>query len=321
MIDFFKRYWWLFLICVLFCSCASGQQEETSEISILNWNLETFFDAQTDGTEYTEFKGAKSKWSQAKYEARLKRLADTLKTIDADVVVMEELEKKEQLYDIFNMLSGSFDLAKSYKYGSFATSPGAAIGCAVISRFPLANIQAHEIHIEGEEQMPSMRPIMQMDVCVDGKSLALFVNHWKSKSGGAEKSEIWRNAQEENLSRLMKKALAENGSAIATGDFNRDISEFQRVDGGGTIRLRGQDALLVQSPWFSPDVGETGSYYYNDHWERIDHFFSCGNASISSFAPQTSGNWADSEGKPRRYTVYNGEGYSDHLPILCRVQF
>lgn len=320
--SFLKNGIWIFVLAVLFCSCESSASGSASEVSVLNWNLETFFDANFDGNEYSEFKNSKSGWSMEKYSARLKRLGDVLKKLDADIVVLEELEKKEQIYDIFNILSGGFDFAKSYKYGAFAASTDAPIGCAVISRFPLSDVRVHEIFSDSEGKMPSMRPIMQINVSIDGKNLCLFVNHWKSKSGGSEQSEVWRNAQEENLSRLMSVACAEGSSVLAAGDFNRDIGEFiHEKNGDFNVRLRGSDNLFVYSPWLERDFDERGSYWYKDRWERIDHFFSCGGAKIVSFEPQTNGEWADNEGKPRKYKVYNGYGYSDHLPIMCRVSF
>ena len=41
-----------------------------------------------------------------------------------------------------------------------------------------------------------MRPIMEVNLDVGGRNVILFVNHWKSKSGGEEESEIWRDWQE-----------------------------------------------------------------------------------------------------------------------------
>ena len=46
-----------------------------------------------------------------------------------------------------------------------------------------------DIQIHKEAQ-PSSRPIMQMTVLVGDKDFTLFVNHWKSKSGGEEETEI-----------------------------------------------------------------------------------------------------------------------------------
>ncbi len=120
----------------------------------------------------------------------------------------------------------------------------------------------------------------------------------------------------------MTSACEEGGAVLAAGDFNRDIEEFIHEESDGfNVRLRGSENLMVYSPWLCAASSTVGSYWYKEHWERIDHFFACGSTKIISFAPQNDGNWADSEGKPRKYKVYNGYGYSDHLPILCKVAF
>ena len=300
------------------CSCS----EKKVAVKILNWNLETFFDGQFDGNEYSEFKTAKSGWSVDKYAKRLERLSEAIKQLDADILVFEELEKKEQIYDISNQLSGTFNFSKIYRYGTFATSKNAPIGCAILSRYPLSEISVHEIDF-GSGQ-PSLRPIIQATITVKKKKFTLFVNHWKSKAGGAEASEFWRDAQEKNLSRLIKKSMEKETAVIATGDFNRDIEEFEFVQNGEyNIALKGNEQIFVHSPWLGEDgtLGEIGSYWFNDHWERIDHFFVCGTAKITSFSPQTDGKWTDSSGHPIRYKVYSGNGYSDHLPILCVLEF
>ena len=46
---FYAVLWILFL--PFFACCDSGK----SEIKIVNWNVQTFFDATNDGTEYFEF--------------------------------------------------------------------------------------------------------------------------------------------------------------------------------------------------------------------------------------------------------------------------
>lgn len=327
IITFFRKYFFLFVLALFFISCAetSDSDYESDEISILDWNLETFFDGQFDGNEYTEFKNEKAGWSMEKYSVRLERLAEVIKKMDADVVVMEELEKEDQLHDIFNQLAGNFNFSKLYKYGTFAASKDGSIGCGIISRFPLKEITVHEISFDSsKEKQPSMRPIIQMNIDTGKKSLTLFVNHWKSKSGGAEETDFWRNLQEKNLSRLISNALDKNSFVIATGDFNRDIEEFEYVENEKfNIRLKGSENILVSSPWYDSDgkLNEYGSYWYKDHWERIDHFFACGETQILEFAPQTQGDWANEEGHPFKYMVYNGKGYSDHLPILCKINF
>lgn len=312
------------------CACPLQDDRETSSVErlkIMNWNLQTFFDSNFDGNEYSEYKNSKSGWSREKYEARLDRLVKVIRQLDADLVIMEEVEKEEQLLDITNRLSGTFNFSKSYKYGCYGSQKGNSIGCAIISRFPLEEVSLHSLDIRSlEEEQPAMRPIIQFNVRVKDKSLTIFVNHWKSKSSGEKESRIWREKQEEQLARLMKKSVYKNHGALACGDFNKDISEFHIKEVSGereNLTLQGKEEIRVYSPWLLADgtFKSPGSYWYKEKWERIDHFFSAGKVTIKDFCAENLGEWADSQGRPLRYKIWNGSGYSDHLPITCRVEF
>ena len=62
-----------------------------------------------------------------------------------------------------------------------------------------------------------------------------------------------------------------------------------------------------------------GSYFYNDEWERIDHFFVNENVNVISFEPLINELWCDENGIPNPYRVYTHKGFSDHLPINCKI--
>ncbi len=296
---------------------AAAASEKKAVLRVVSWNVQTFFDGVTDGTEYAQFKGSASRWNEKKYRIRLERLSAALKALDADVVVLQELEKKEQLYDIFNQLSGTFRISSLYRYGCFAASPGSAIGVGVLSRFPLESASVHALDIGTERQMqPSLRPMLEVQVLRNGRKLSLFVCHWKSKLGS--ETQVWRKWQERLLSDCMVKASASGIACLACGDCNQDIAEFASA-GSGTIALRGRQTLTVSSPWLTSS--DKGSYCYKGAWERIDHFFSCGSAEVSSFCVERGGEWADSNGCPVRYDLKTGGGWSDHLPVSCTVRF
>ncbi|QSI01519.1 endonuclease/exonuclease/phosphatase family protein [Treponema ruminis] len=319
----------LALVCLLSCSSSfsdSAKDSDRKSLRIMNWNLQTFFDSTFDGNEYTDFKSKKSGWSQEKYEERLDRLASVIKELDADLVIMEEIEKEAQIQDIANRLSGTFDFSKAYTHAVFSGSPDSSIGCALLSRYPLEEISVHAMDIRDGQKQPAMRPIFQCRVKTKDKNLVLFVNHWKSKSGGAEESEIWRKRQESLLADLIFRAEKQGNAVLAAGDFNKDISEFdyhQGKSGRTNILLHGRKHVEVYSPWILENgtYRIPGSYWYKEKWERIDHFFAAGNAEITDFAAENSGDWADSDGHPFRYQIWNGRGYSDHLPITCTVSF
>ncbi len=291
----------------------------------MNWNLQTFFDAQNDGTEYSDFRNSPQLWNKEKYNERLEKLAKVIKTINADILIFEELEKEGQILDISNKLSGTFDFSKLYKYACFSKKPGTSIGCAVLSRFPVETLTVHSLDYRHNNLTPpSLRPIMKLSLKIKEKDFILFVNHWKSKSGGSSSSDFWRSFQENQLAFLINEALKDCKSVLACGDFNKDILEFEYISSGNNnIRLKGNQNSEVHSPWFNEDgtLINPGSYYFRGNWERIDNYFSSGECEITDFMAENSGEWSEETGKPYRYQLWNGQGYSDHLPITAVIKF
>ena len=303
----------------------ADREAGTQTIRIVNWNVQTFFDANADGCEYAEFKSPKSKWGRDEYAARLGRLCDAIKKLSADVYVFEEIENEGVMYDIANLLAGgAWNSKKNWNYACFAKASGDALGCAVLSRYPLGAMTVHALDIRTHAEQPRMRPVIGVSVFAGARPLTLCVNHWKSKLGGSKETELWRNWQESVLARLLEQT---NGSAaVACGDFNRDIGEFAEGTESGAVVLRGAgfgtvSETGVTSPWLSENAHAMYSYYYGGKGERIDHFFFAGGVEAVSFTAETDGPWADENGMPLRYAMHTGKGYSDHLPIAASIRY
>lgn len=299
-------------------------------ISLVCWNVQTFFDAVTTGNEYKEFKNSE-RWNKEKYIKRLDRLCEVMTTLNPDIFVMEEIENAEVVQDIANVLAGgSWNNKKIWQYACFAKESGSSIGCAVFSRYELSELRSHAIDIRTQqEEQPSTRPIMQLTVNAGNLEFELFVNHWKSKSGGEEETEIWRDWQELVLADCVMTMERESPglALVMCGDFNRSAEDFALIskDKKANTVLRGKDQNInVFSPWFRSDGKfsiETGSYYFNGDWERIDNILITGNVSITSFTTVTDSPVADEEGIPSSYKLYTGDGCSDHLPLKCVLAF
>ena len=310
----------------------SGSETESSgskrNVSLVCWNVQTFFDAVTSGTEYKDFKNSE-RWNKEKYIKRLDRLCDVMASLNPDIFVMEEIENEAVVQDIANNLAGgAWDSKKSWQYACFKKESGSAIGCAVFSRYEICSLKIHSLDIRTQtEEQPSSRPLMQLTVCVGNQELELYVNHWKSKSGGEEETEIWRDWQELVLAEKVKDSGdGKAGRAVVMcGDFNRSAEDFVLTSGGKTANtiLRGvSDSAAVFSPWFRADgkfATEAGSYFYNSEWERIDNIMITGNVTFSSFSTVTEAPIADEEGIPAAFKLYTGDGCSDHLPLKCVI--
>ena len=299
-----------------------------NQISLATWNVQTFFDGEKDGTEYDEFKKASS-WNREKYSVRVKRLCEAMKSIDADVFVFEEIENEGVLLDLTNQLV-DWSYKDLWKYSCFARLEGSGIGIGVLSRYELRDMTVHSVDLRGmKNEMPLMRPLVEVTVDVNGKDFILFANHWKSMTGSREETEIWRQWQEFLLGRrLMELKGAGRISAVICGDFNRDISAFIRdKDCASNVLLRccadEQESISVRSLWFNENgvlSSDVGSYYFQERWERIDNIFTFGDIEVLSFGPLARTPWATDEKIPFSYKLSNGEGYSDHLPLLCKFR-
>ena len=305
----------------------TGQDRDV--LSLVTWNVQTFFDGEKDGTEYSEFlKGGN--WNREKYSARLERLCNVISALNADVFVLEEIENEGILQDISNSLAGNSWMAKNlFCYSCFAKPAGTGIGIGILSRYELMDFTTHSLYIRSQKiENPSMRYLIQVTVDIDGRELVLFANHWKSMSGSKEETEVWRDWQESLLAdRLAGVKSAGILPAVACGDFNRDIGTFVRQSTGEVLlRCSGfgkTETVSAHSPWYSANGAlstEIGSYWFQEKWERIDHIFTFGDVEILSFAPAAFSPWA-SDGKiPIAYKISTGEGYSDHLPLLCKIR-
>ena len=318
----------LFAACLCLCSCGNLGRKKNS-LKIINWNAQTFFDGNNDGIEYPNFVKSK-KWNQDAYKDRLQKLCKAIGKMDGDLVILEEIENIGIVHDISNALAGdNWNPGKVYRYACFAKKQGASIGCAVLSRLPLQDLKVHCLDIQAEpSQAPSMRPLIEVDLLAP-KRLKIFVNHWKSKSGGGD-SCVWRRWQESLLAQKILEAQTDDSGAaiLCAGDFNQDISEFSlaQADSGQDsvpqVELRSPfcgQKVLARSPWLDCDSA-LGSYNFRDKWERIDHFFACGDLTLQDFAPQT-GEWSYEDGRPKPFKIHSLNGWSDHLPIACRAEW
>ncbi|MCQ2240873.1 endonuclease/exonuclease/phosphatase family protein [Treponema sp.] len=324
---------YVFSVLLFLTSCTqilSDSVGKEGSLKVVNWNVQTFFDAVTTGEEYSEFVRS-ARWGKEDYVERLKRLCSVIKNLDADVFVMEEIENEGVVHDISNFLAGEWDKEKVYGNACFAKDEGSSIGCAVLSRLPVTSMTVHSLDVRSEEEdMPRMRPLMEIRIKLDQKELTLMVNHWKSKSGGEEETEKWRNREEGVLSELVSAAVEDGRPVLALGDFNRDINDFCLTRKGEVVLRRWKDGTLtddgikVSSPWFlaGRKLIQPGSYYYQEEWSRIDNMFGAGGVEFLDFYPAVEGEWCDSHSfVPNRYLIWNGTGYSDHLPIVGVVKF
>lgn len=338
------KFFLVVLFVLFFISCSNEESiskkigEFGENLNVVSWNVQTFFDAEIQGNEYSDFCDS-SKWNKEKYLNRLERLCNAIVYLDADVFILEEIENENVIYDISNQLSGkSWNSCNKWIYSCFAKKTGTSIGIAVLSKYEITDLTTHSIDIRTVDEQPELRYLLKFNVNVNDRNVTFFANHWKSKSNGEEISEVWRKYQEALLVLKLNEIDSEknNCPVVICGDFNKDLNEFNLVLNGCEKQimldgssLKNKKEIYVYSGWFLSqgekksveDESLYGSYYFKNKWEKIDNIFVYGNCKILKFEPCINQDWCNDNNTPKGYKIYTGEGYSDHLPIRAYLYF
>jgi len=201
------------------------------------------------------------------------------------------------------------------------------------------------------------RYILEADFDIGGICLHGFICHWKSKLGGASATEDARRAASSLVAHRVSSLLAAEPGAelFVCGDFNENPDEYRRVRGSYLTallpainfeKLSSEALLLVTdnpddtgplpcpsdpqgsapalySPWLSSGGY---SYIHEGREERIDGFllspglFDEEGLHFVSFAPFDADFLLNADGSPREWSPRASDGYSDHLPILLRLE-
>lgn len=260
----------------------------------------------------------------------------------ADIVALAEVENEHAL----ETLNETY--LKGLGYRAYAAEGGrTAVEVGLLTRLPVSGLRMHRISTGSGEPL---RDIMEAHLSWQGKSLVLFLNHWKSKLGGSEATEaVRRSAASVVVRRLRSLGVEEpSGAVVVAGDLNESWDEYARsggryatallpeeaaagappealvVTGDPAAARRTTDRVVLYSPW--AEGGFRGSYAYGGGWETIDHtllgprLFDGRGIEYHSFAVVESEFLLDNAGRPLGFDPRSSAGYSDHLPILLTLE-
>jgi len=308
---------------------------------VATYNVENLFDAVHDGTEYEEYIPGRHNWDERTAEIKLNHTAEVICDLDADLVGLQEVENSRVFEHLQKRLK---KVGCGYRYAAITQKRGAPIQVALLSRFPIKRKRELQVNYS-----PRVRNILEVEVEIEGNSLLLFVNHWKSKSRRGVESKRVAAAK-----RLQKRIslLPYNQEYLILGDlnsnYNADLTLKKRLD--DTSGIRGINHILkttlnqkpvekVQigkagkgvhyNPWLELPFKERWSHKFYGHKSTLDHillpsvmFDGKGvdyvNHSFKVFKPgylfTPKGYIAHWEYKHGKHT---GRGYSDHLPVYA----
>lgn len=260
------------------------------ELRVATYNVENLFDAVYDGSEYASFDPRSDDWGENRYRRSLENTVRVIEQLGegegADILALQEIENQQVLEDLAGALA-----RLGYSHRVLVENTG-AFHNAVFSRVPVDVVRTHALSLPWSG--PG-RYILEVDIHWDDLMVRVLVNHWHSKSGGAEETERSRRQAAAIVTRRIRDSVSDNGPpVIVLGDLNANADEYARVDGEYPTALlplqrlgaydparalylsdKPQEArvcdtgVVVYSPWTAGAM--PGSYVYRGQWNSFDH--------------------------------------------------
>ena len=333
------------LLLLLFPSCLFGQYNAArNEFTFMFYNTENFFDCENDSlSDDEEFTAeADRRWNPSRVHSKAERLAKVILAagrwnapIAVGVCEVEDLK-------VLELLTRNEPLTKFHYKIVHKDSPDArGIDVALLYRpdsFRPFDYQAIPVADQNDKSFTT-RDILQVSGVLNGcDTLHVFVNHWPSRYGGIMESQRYRNLAAEVLKKSIRSLLIRFPTAkiICMGDFNDtptddSIVKFLEAKKSDNPVLKGE-LVNLSSGWMSNEIQTIKSKYSWEVFDQImvsDYFldsnkcFEFLKAEIFDAKFLLEPDVVYGGVKPKRTYVgfkYH-DGFSDHLPVLLRVQF
>lgn len=331
------------LSIVILASCKQEKlsvQIPASEIKkvsfdIMSYNVENLFDTIDDPNKADEdfTPTGKLQWNTAKYYDHLKHTVDAITNKGTNfpaIVGLIEVENGTVLNDLVNT---SFLKGKGYKYVWFEGPDERGIDVALIydlNRVSVVQAKAIPVLLESVTD-PNTRDILKVLVEIGSEQFNLFVNHWPSRRGGQDESEMHRIKAASVLRKEVDEILSLNPKAniVCMGDFN-DFPSNKSVHDVLQAGVSNEHSVLFNM-MSDFEALKKGTHFYKGEWSPLDQFMvsygmfdnKCVSANSFEVVSYDFIMYTSKDGVKSPARVYVGDsykgGFSDHLPILMHV--
>ncbi len=299
------------------------------------YNVENIFDTDNDpkinDDDFTPT--GKYQWTADRYRVKLDHTIDALLLMDSkfpDILGLCEIENRRVLEDLLSM-----ERIKAAGYSIIhQDSPDErGIDVALLYKKDLFKVEKstfYKVTLPSVED-PNTRDILYVKGKSNGEDLHIFVNHWPSRSGGQEKSEVNRITAASILKSKIDSILSKDANAkfLCMGDFNDHPDNKSITE---TLGARGDRTGSMFNLMASMHGNGSGSYWYKGEWGALDQVmvsfnwidsnkgWTVNETGSARFVKDDVLMFKDNQGVARPNRTYAGDdykgGYSDHLPAV-----
>ncbi len=308
------------------------------KILVVSYNVENLFDTiDNPHKRDNEFTPQSPKhWNTKRYYKKINDISNVLAAISKhhlpDLISLEEVENRAVIEDLIKTKK-----LKKEKYGIVheeCTDPRGIDVALLYNPRVFKYISHKQIPIiDSTGFRYHTREILLTKGIVDRDTLYVFVNHWKSRYGGAKKTEFKRILVAKILRRSIDSVFKINPKAniLCLGDFNdtpTNKSIEKVLDASIEPVFNSKKELFNLAAYQA--LHKKGTIIYRDHWYMIDNIiisqnmlkksnriYAQGPAKIYKSKLNLYYNPKANDSIPNR--TYGGNTYfggvSDHLPV------
>lgn len=321
-----------------------GDNQKITTQYVMFYNLDNLYDTvddpKTNDDEYTPT-GAK-RWTKGRYYQKLSNLADVIAAVAADkkmfpaMVGVSEVENKTVLKDLVsqNQISKA-----NYSYIHYESGDQRGVDVGLLYRPDVFQVE-ESTHIK--LKLRSGREYLGRDVLVvrgrmDNVMYCIYVCHLTSRRAGTECSAGFRRAGTETIRDHAAEMRQKYPfiKVIVMGDMNDNPCDESLADLLGAKRTIQESVGGYFNPfWQLYDMGY-GSSMHGCHWMMFDNiivddsiiFSKVGDLTIKKigkyYGEVFSRPFMLQSGKEPKRTYIGDKyknGYSDHLPVLIKLE-
>lgn len=309
-------------------------------IVVAFWNLENLFDTIDDPEKNDEdfTPNGENEWTEERLEKKMNSLAKVIRAMNNNrgphALGVCESENETVFTQMVNKFLSDLDYQVVYK-----ESPDArGIDCGFLfskKYFSLLNVEADTVFLADRYHT---RLILHVTLkSKNNDTLDFFINHWPSRRGGQERSEVNRITAAKTLKNMTIRLLKSrpNANIIIMGDFNDepiDKSIIETLNAGpfecGKLNVHYDFSNLA----YKRKAAGEGTFLFQSNWNMLDQFIVSNNIlqsgkfiyvcdSFEIFKPEFI---VTKTGKYQGaiFPTYSGKkylgGYSDHYPVLAK---
>jgi len=324
-----------------------SQQKKSSAADTLVvafYNQENLFDAVDDPQkEDADFlPTSKKEWTEERFDKKMANMSKVIRSMNdnkgPDIIGVCEVENQAVLETMVEKYLS--DLNYQIVYKESPDNRGIDVGLLFRKNiFKLASMHADTVELP--DKYPTRLILNANLVTPNDDTLHVFVNHWPSRRGGSDASEISRITAAKVLRNEVESLFAASNKSLflAMGDFNDEPTNISIKDTLNALPLSCDDIDKSKSSIphlynlaYGKKIHGEGSYKYQSEWDMLDQIIVSENLLMNEslhyvcpsfeiykpdFIVTHSGKY---EGAP--FPTYGGNrylgGYSDHFPVLAK---